>query len=327
MVPSISSASLFWRVFAMNALVFALGTAVLALTPATVSFPLALTEAIVLLVGLLAMLVANAFLLRLSFSPLAGLVSLMERIDLLRPGQRLPTSGPREVADVVDAFNEMLERLETERRVSSGRVLRAQEEERRRVAQDLHDEIGQRLTAVVLELKRAIERAPEELRPILLDAQETARSSLDEVRRIVRQLRPEALDELGLVSALAALGSAFAERTGLTFDPSFPAELPPLSRESELAIYRVAQESLTNVARHAGAGTVRLSLGRGPRAVILSVADDGIGFSGAADDGGGIRGMRERALLVGGEIALHRGADGGVEVRLRVPIEEAGDDH
>jgi two-component system sensor histidine kinase UhpB len=321
MPPSLSSASLFWRVFAMNAVVFALGTAALAFTPATVSFPLALTEAIVLLVGLLAMLLANAFLLRLSFSPLAGLVSLMERIDLLRPGQRLPTSGPREVAEVVDSFNEMLERLETERRVSSGRVLRAQEEERRRVAQDLHDEIGQRLTAVVLELKRAAEHAPRELQPILLDAQETARSSVDEVRRIVRQLRPEALDELGLVSALAALGSAFAERTGLAFEPSFPPKLPPLARDSELAVYRVAQESLTNVARHAGATTVRLSLGLEPGAVILAVADDGAGFSGLADDGGGVRGMRERALLVGGEIALSRSAEGGVEVRLRVPVD------
>lgn len=307
----------------MNAVVFVVGTAVLAFTPATVSFPLALKEAVVLACGLAAMLLANALLLRWSFSPFGRLAGVMRSIDLLRPGQRLAASGPREVAEVIRTFNEMLDRLETERRVASGRVHGAQEEERRRLAQELHDEIGQQLTAVLLQLKRAVERAPEELRRPLLDAQETARASLDEVRRIVRQLRPEALEELGLVSALASLAASFAERTGLPVERRLDTEFPPLPRDVELAVYRVVQESLTNVARHSGASRVELSLTRMPTGIALRVADDGRGLEGRGEDGGGIRGMRERALLVGADFAVESLPGGGVAIRLEVPVEGA----
>lgn len=318
----VSSVSLFWRVFLTNAVVFVIGTGALALSPATVSFPLAVTEAIVLAVGLSVILVANAFLLRLSFRPLGRLTALMRQLDLLRPGQRLSVSGAGEVADVLRGFNDMLDRLEAERRASSRRALMAQETERQRIAQELHDEIGQSLTAIILQLKRAAEDAPPERRTQLLELQEAARASLDEVRQIARRLRPGVLDDLGLVSALTALATSFSEQAGLPVRRRFARSLPPLSREVELVLYRVAQEGLTNVARHAQATRAEVALDRSARGVTLRVSDDGRGLNGAVD-GDGMRGMRERALLVGGSLRLESPPRGGVQIVLEVPTSNA----
>jgi two-component system sensor histidine kinase UhpB len=322
-LAGVSRLSLFWRVFVTNALFFVIGTAVLAMSPATVSFPLAVTEAIVLVIGLSAILVANALLLRVSFRPLERLSALMREIDLLRPGQRLGVSGSREVAEVIHTFNEMLARLEAERRASSGRALMAQEGERRRIAQELHDEIGQILTAVVLQLKKAAEQAPPEMQTSLLEVQEAARSSLDEVRRIARRLRPDVLDDLGLVSALSALATNAAQQSGFRIERRFADNLPALSPEVELVVYRVAQEGLTNAARHAGASRVELSLVPNPTGVSLRVADNGSGMNGASE-GAGVRGMRERAMLVGGRLRIDSSPKEGVEVLLDVPTGGSG---
>jgi two-component system sensor histidine kinase UhpB len=216
------------------------------------------------------------------------------------------------VTELVRAFNQMLERLEAERRESGRRALQAQEAERRRIASGLHDEVGQVLTGVLLQLDDE-------------ETKEAVRQALNEVRRIARELRPEMLEQLGLVSALTELSRRFAESSGIRVERSFATELPPLSGEAELAVYRVAQESLTNVARHAGATHVDLALEPGVGSVVLSVCDDGRGISEAAatNGHGGLRGMRERALLVGGALAVKPGRTGGVEVRLEVPAGNA----
>jgi two-component system, NarL family, sensor histidine kinase UhpB len=309
-----------WRIFLVNATVFALGTAALALSPATVSWPIALTEALVLVAGLAAILVLNFLLVRRSFDPLERLTVLMRRVDLLRPGQRLEITGPAEVRELGAVFNEMLDRLERERRESGWYAFESQEAERKRVAQELHDELGQALTAVMLQLSRLAKLAPAELQDELHEAQETMRASLDDVRRIARQLRPEALDDLGLVPALVALAATFSERTGLRIQRQLGDHLPPLPAQAELAVFRVAQESLTNAARHAGTARVDLTLQPTPDGVILRVRDYGTGLD-RARPGSGIRGMRERALLIGGELAIEEVAGGGVEVRLKVPAD------
>lgn len=186
--------SLFWRIFGLNALVLGAATALLLWAPVTVSVPVLLTEAVILVAGLGVMLVANAALLRVGLAPLERLTREMTTVDLLRPGQRLPVPGGGGVAELIRTFNAMLDRLEAERATSSARALSAQESERRRIAQELHDEVGQSMTAVLLGLKRAADRAPEPLRAELQQAQEITRSSLDEVRRLARRLRPGVLE-------------------------------------------------------------------------------------------------------------------------------------
>ena len=143
---------LFWRVCLTNGLVFVIGTAVLAASPATVSSPVVVTETVVLAVGLGVILATNALLLRSTLAPARPLMRLMARVDLLRPGQRLPETGNGASAQLVVEFNAMLSRLESERSQSSARALAAQEAERQRIAQELHDEVGQSLTVVVLGL-------------------------------------------------------------------------------------------------------------------------------------------------------------------------------
>lgn len=310
--------SLFWRIFLLNAAVLIAATALLLLGPVTVSTPVLLTEALILTAGLAAMLVANAVLLRIGLAPLERLTRAMTTIDLLRPSPRTVVAGHGGIADLIRTFNTMLDRLEAERAASSARALSAQEAERRRIAQELHDEVGQTLTAVLLELKRVADHAPAPMRAQLHQVQETTRASLDEIRRIARRLRPGVLEELGLVSALKALATEFST-TGLTVHRQFEPNLPELGNEAELVVYRVAQEGLTNTARHAGASCLELALHRSPTGLELRIRDDGRGL-GQAPEGAGIQGMRERALLVGADLTLGPSPEGGTEVRLHVPM-------
>jgi two-component system, NarL family, sensor histidine kinase UhpB len=309
----LSRLPLLWRVFAINAVLLVIATLLLALTPVTIHARIAIVEGLDLAVALVVMLAANLLLLRHTLQPIGRLVERMRKIDLLQPGQRIPEQGGVEVAELTRAFNEMLERLETERRESGKRALHAQEAERRRIASGLHDEVSQVLTGVLLRLEDDETKA-------------AVRQALEEVRRIARELRPEMLEQLGLVSALTELSRKFADSSGIRVERSFATGLPALSDDSELAVYRVAQESLTNIARHADASHVEIALQPGPDSVVLRVIDDGRGIPTpdpfALNGHGGLRGMRERALLVGGVLAVKRGSEGGVEVRLEVPAGE-----
>jgi two-component system sensor histidine kinase UhpB len=304
---------LLWRVFAVNAALLGVAAALLLFAPITITAPTAtFVEAVTVVAAVGLMLLVNLLLLRQVVAPLDALGRRMSTVDLLRPGQRLPEDGGPETVALVRAFNEMLDRLEGERRQSSRRALAAQEGERRRIALGLHDEVGQVLTGVLLQLDTLSD-------PGVAETKDAVRQALEEVRRIARELRPELLDALGLVSALTELSARFAQQSGLEVHRSFAAELPPLDRDVELAVYRVAQESLTNVARHAGARTVSISLEPGAGSVVLCVEDDGAGLpEGAVNGSGGLRGMRERAVLAGGALAVSNGRR-GVRVRLEVP--------
>lgn len=307
--------SLFRRIFLLNAAGLTVATALL-LGPVTVSTPILPGEALVVVVGLALLLVVNAVVLRIGLAPLQRLGRAMATADLTHPGDRAPVTGPTEVAALITTYNTMLDRLETERAASSARALSAQEGERRRVSQELHDEVGQTLTAVLLQLKRVADRVPGELRDEVSQAQEATRGSLDEIRRIARRLRPGVLEELGLLSALRSLAGEFTTH-GLSVRHHLDGDLPPLSEETELVVYRVAQEGLTNTARHAGADRAELRLRRVPDGVELLVRDNGRG-PGRAREGAGITGMRERALLVGAAFSVGPGPGRGTDVRLRV---------
>ena len=266
--------SLFWRVFAINTAVLVIAAVALAVSPATVSARIHLSEVVVLAVGVAIVLAANLVLMRRVFGPLERLTALMHRVDPLAPGERVEVDHPAaEVAELSVAFNDMLDRLERERRDSARRALDAQEHVRRRMARELHDEIGQTLTGVVLQLETLERTAPDNLRAPLRSLEASARAAIEEVRELVRRLRPEALDDFGLRSALVSLGSELAEHSGLRVSPRLAGELPALSKEDELVVYRVAQESLVNVMRHARATRAELSLQAENGAVVLRVRE------------------------------------------------------
>lgn len=311
---------LLWRVFATNAAVLTAATLLLVLSPATVSFPIAVTELIALAAGLGTMLALDLALLRRAFGPLQRLTETMRGVDPLRPGDRAQViASDPDVAELTEAFNEMLDRVESERRESARRALGAQEGERRRIARELHDEVGQVLTAVVLQLDRVQRAVGPQQRSELEEAREAVRGSLEDVRGIARRLRPEALDDLGLSSALAALTNEVARHAGVRVDRALSATLPPLSPEEELVLYRIAQEALTNAVRHSGAARIVVELRPTAAAVELEVRDDGSGFDSAAIlEGAGLRGMRERAVLVGATVNVLSRAGEGTTVRVRL---------
>ena len=310
--------SVFWRVFAVNAGLLGVSAALLLFSPVEIDAPIRPTQALIVLVGLGVTEAANAYLLRRALAPLERLAQRMETVDLLRPGQRLAVLRHDEISRVVIAFNRMLDRLESERQQSGRRILAAQEAERVGIARDLHDEVGQVLTGVLLHLDSIAEQAPTH-RQEIDDAKQSVRRALNEVRRISRELRPEMLAQLGLVSALTELTTTFGRVSGIHVERRFDHALPKLEPDAELAVYRIAQESLTNVARHAQATRVTVSLEPGSDSVILRVVDDGRGFAHEPDEHGGLRSMRERALLIGADLAIKPASPSGVDVRLEVP--------
>jgi two-component system, NarL family, sensor histidine kinase UhpB len=311
-----------WRVFAANAAVFALAFALLALAPVTLHASIRLEELVLLLVGLVVMLVVDLLLIRQALEPLARLANVMRSVDLLHPGRRADAfdRSSTEVLALADAFNEMLQRLEDERRDSSARVLAAQEDERLRIARELHDEIGQTLTAVALRAEHAAGQGGPERRD-LAELAAVVQQSLHDVRRITRELRPEALDELGLVNALIALCARVSEQSGLRIQRRLQGGLPELSPEMELAIYRVAQEALTNAMRHSKATEATVSLCRTNGELVLTVGDNGQGLPEHVSEGGGLTGMRERAMLIGAALTINSALGAGVEVTLRLGLD------
>jgi two-component system sensor histidine kinase UhpB len=306
-------------VFAVNALVFVVATALLAFTPVTVHRIATPSELVILSIGLAVMLAADLFLLRRALGPLRRLAAVMSSVDPGQPGRRAgpPDGAGREVVALADALNSMLDRLEDERRESGRRALAAQEGERSRIARELHDEVGQTLTAVALRAERAAGETSDQT-AALAEIADTVLRSLEDVHRIGRELRPEALDDLGLVNALIALCSRIERQGGLHIRRDLEWHLPELAPEVELVIYRVAQEALTNALRHAHGTEAVVSLRSVDEGVVLRVSDNGSGLP-EPMTGTGLDGMRERAMLIGSELALRSRTGEGTEVTLTVP--------
>lgn len=312
--------SLSSRVVAINGLLFLLGTALLAFSPATVSSRPLVSEVVLLVVGLAVMIVANAVLVGSTLRPLDRLVGQLDRARSTNPIERLPVPRTGISRELVLSVNDLLGRVESSQRDSDLAALAAQEAERARIAQELHDGVGQSLTAVLLELGALADTADPATASALQGVREATRASLDEVRGVARRLRPHVLEDLGLRSALAALTTELFAHGGTHVRRGIMPGLPELSDEVELVVFRVAQEALTNVARHARATTVEVTLNQLGADVVLTVSDDGIGI-GADAVGTGVRGMRERASLVSGSVQIGRRDGGGTEVRLVVPCD------
>jgi two-component system sensor histidine kinase UhpB len=317
--------SLFWRLSLVNVSVLVAAAVVLAVTPVTVSVPIRATELLIIVLGLLATTAVNLLLVRRTLAPLQRLTELMKSVDPMEPGRRLTdvSRHDSDIAALADSFNSMLDRLEFERRESARRALHAQEQERLRIARELHDEVGQTLTAVALEAERAAEASSGSDRESWLRVAEWGQQSVDEVRRIARELRPEALDDLGLINAFIALCNRVAAQARIEIERRLPDRLPPHSPEIDLVVYRVAQESLTNVMRHAEASKAIVSLETHGNRLKLRVRDNGRGI--AAGERGesktGLAGMRERAMLIGGSLTVSSEPGKGTEVELEVPLQ------
>jgi two-component system sensor histidine kinase UhpB len=276
-----------------------------------------------LVVAVLATVLVNGLVLRRRFAPLEQLIAAMESVDFSarRAAAPAPAGEVQEVARLRQAYDRMLERIEVERARTASAVLHAQESERARVARDLHDEANQALTGVLLRLQATAEHAPPELRAELRETQGVATQAMEELLRLARELRPAALDDLGLAAALRTLVSEFGRRAGVdAVFTAYPGALDGLDEDGQLVVYRVVQEGLSNVARHSGARRVRVSAVREDGATVVRIDDDGRGFDERTTERGlGLTGMRERAVLAGGRVAVLSVPGEGTLVELALP--------
>ena len=275
-------------------------------------------EGLVLGLALIATLLGNWLLLRRRFIPLDRLISAMEQVDLATPDKQLVACDRIDSAEahrLEAAINRMLARLESARRAAGRAAIEAQERERRRIAQDLHDEVNQALTAVSLRLQASIEHAPPTLRRELTETKRLAGQAMRELLQLARQLRPAVLDDHGLLPALHSQVRDFSDQTGIVAAFNVSGPVPRLTPEQQLVVYRVTQESLSNVAQHSEAERVDVELSFIGR-TTLRITDDGQGFVSRRDGGLGLSGMRERALLVGGHLSIWSAGGQGTRVEL-----------
>jgi two-component system sensor histidine kinase UhpB len=283
-----------------------------------------------LLCGIVLSGIVNYLALRVTLAPLDRIQST---VDAVRAGRRDVRADPGATGDerferLADTFNRMLDLLDADAQQLhelSGAILQAQEDERQRVARELHDEAAQALTSLLVRI-RLLERADDPLaaRQHTRELRQLTADALEQVRRVALELRPTILDDLGLLAALEwrvdefnAAGTARAALEANAHELRLPHAV-------ELALFRVAQEALTNVARHAQATTVTIRLECAPGAIVLTIADDGCGFDPTVTQGGlGLRGMRERLALVGGTLTISGAPGAGSCVTARVPCGNA----
>jgi two-component system sensor histidine kinase UhpB len=284
---------------------------------------------LILALAIVLTLCTNLWMLQRRFQPLERLIDEIEAVDPAEPSPlELRRDNPVEEIDrLASYFHGLLQRIEEERRRSGQLAMRAQEEERRRLARDLHDEVNQALTAIRLRLEALAQETPAERAPELAELKRLVYQAMDELLNLARQLRPSALDDHGLVPAVETQLKRFSSRTGIEVRLGTQGNPDDLTEVVQTAIYRVAQEALTNVTRHAGATAVELDLEENEGAAELRVRDDGSGFDPSAiarnsegpAGGLGLIGMAERARLVGGELDVRSAPGGGTTITLRVP--------
>ena len=284
-----------------------------------------LRTAALLVLGLGLSVVASLFLVRRMVTPIRALAAGVARMGAGALDQRIDVRTGDELEDLADEFNRMTDQLRTfttDLQRSRERLVTAREEERRRVRRDLHDGLGPMLGSLTLKLDVAgdlVQENPAAARALLLDLKAQAQTAIADVRRLVYALRPPALDDLGLVAALRAELMQY-ELRGLRVTIDAPASLPPLPAAVEVAAYRIIQEALTNIVRHAGAQHCLSRLWLHDGAIHLEVSDDGSGISPLHEKGIGLDSMRERAEELGGSCVIESLPAGGTRVRATLPL-------
>lgn len=280
--------------------------------------------------GLLLSVVVNFLALRAAFQPVLSL----ERVaNAVRAGDMSVRARPTtftdpQIARLAETFNATLDELERDReqvRQLASQVIRAQEDERKRIARELHDDTAQILFAQLLRLTGMKASPSDEIRVAAGQLEHMTVEAIEGVRRLALELRPPALDDLGLREALDGLAQRFSDQLGFTVQYSAHGTRGRLPAEVELVLYRVAQEALTNVAKHADAHHAAIELDREPNAVTISVRDDGKGFlthTVAETDGHGLGlfGMEERLALVGGTLQIQSRVGRGTVISGHIPM-------
>jgi two-component system, NarL family, sensor histidine kinase UhpB len=292
----------------------------------------------IVLATLLGLLV-NIALIRASFRPLFGLMQTIRKVSAGDTHTRVHvTSADTEIGELAQAFNSMLDLLAQARRDQAMLILQAQEEERRRLALELHDESSQNLSALLIHseiLSQSLQALSEQDIPQTIYQQlseglqvlnHLTQKTLDNIRILAQQLRPSVLDDLGLYSALRWLAEDSRERLQLRVDVQLEnvEDTIRMQRDSalyETTLFRIAQESLTNAARYAKPHSVWISLTQTQKAICLSVRDDGTGFDPSQKFAGlGIAGMRERASLLDGSFTITSQPGQGTTVEVFLPL-------
>jgi two-component system, NarL family, sensor histidine kinase UhpB len=282
-----------------------------------------------IIVGILLSTVVNFVLLKIALDPLTQLRDTMRRVEAGDMTLRASISGYDPDADELAAtFNHMLSRLEESSRSRATQVLRAQEEERRRLARELHDETSQSLTSLLVSLATVEKAVPDpEAHARVAQAREVAHDTLRAIRTLSLSLRPSALDDLGLVAALRGYVKNYQQQYTISVTLHVHGFRERFATETETAIYRIVQEALTNVAKHAHATQVTIDLAEEQGLAHLRVQDNGEGFSpqavpapSAAGGGLGLIGMRERAMLLDGKLEMQSQPGNGTMVIATIPL-------
>jgi two-component system, NarL family, sensor histidine kinase UhpB len=285
---------------------------------------------LILALAIVLTLCVNMWMLQRRFAPLERLIRRIEGIDPAEPSShQLPDKDPVEEIDKLSrSFNLLLERIEEERRRSGTLAMRAQEEERRRLARDLHDEVNQALTAILLRLEALAQDSPPARVEEVNELKRLVNQAMEELLNLARQLRPSALDDHGLMPAVEAQLKRFSARTGIEVSLNADGEADALPEDVQTAVYRILQEALANIGRHAGATAVAVDIEADAERLELRILDDGEGFDPAAvtrstrgegpGAGLGLSGMAERARLAGGELDVRSAPGGGTTVTLRI---------
>ncbi|MGH7445269.1 MAG: sensor histidine kinase [Longimicrobiales bacterium] len=326
---------LFYKILIANAVIVALVALALVVAVHRALGTDAVTDTIVLvaLLGVLLSLIVNAVIVRFALLPLERLEQTATQVhDGAFDARAQPTAlADRRFAHLVATFNEMLDRVAAQRqrlREVNMRALAAAEDERKRIARELHDGTAQTLAALRVRLRLA-RSAPDSAKrmAMLEEISEEIGAAMDEVRRMARGLRPPALDMLGLAPAIESHARTMADAGALRLELALEGDARALTPEAELAVYRIVQEALSNVVRHAGAQTVYVALKRSGDVVEAVVRDDGRGFmlDRTLTDGArglGLFGMQERASYLGGKVEIESSPGRGTSVRVRVPVAE-----
>jgi len=285
-----------------------------------------------MLVGMLASLIANYYVLRAAFEPLERLEKTTKAVRAgdIEARVKLSTMSDPQISQLAETFNETLDQLALDRnqvRYLASQVVRAQEDERKRISRELHDDTAQLLFAQLLRFTNLKSHPNAEIQKLAEQLEQSTVEALEGVRRLALELRPPALDDLGLFEALGELAQRMTEGRGVAVDYEWRGSKTRLPSDIELALYRVAQEAFSNIAKHSGATQASLDVDRTATDVTISIRDSGRGFNRELpfiqDDSGiglGLFGMEERVTLVGGSLRIWSGIGKGTEVFAFVPL-------